>query len=468
MAFKKFTQCYEYQRELHPSSRPFKKSDLLGVVVVHAILALTLWGSITLIGAIGGPVGLAIGAIVGFFTGIITGVATAIKHVSYQWHFHRLICLSREPKCAVGTVREEPKHSAWRDPEGGTAYGDFDNDEYFDVILMPHRPADNYDTLHEPPEPESGPTAAPPLYGTTGADTDISANPRNEIYLDNFQGQELLRPKPHLMEPDPDYGVGYINQNNDPKRKEIHTASTLHCEAEGDFWVRMNDMALWFGTLATVLVTATAAGASAGGWAGATAGCALGSWFFGPVGCLIGAVIGALLGALAGGAAAAALGKALFDAVLKAVFYATPGEVEDANVGDKALGPIRKGSRVAVLGEHVYDGFHQGWHELHPLMAVVKIEPDSIRRSGLLTWDPKFSEAKDDVFGLDQEAMLKGLESTEFAKKAAELRDAWCSMLHESFDAATRQTQQKLEHRWTIHPLVDGCEPVAGPGPDVG
>ena len=46
-------------------------------------------------------------------------------------------------------------------------------------------------------------------------------------------------------------------------------------------------------------------------------------------------------------------------------------------MGDRNLGEIVAGSRVAVLGEHVYDGFHSGWHAFHPLMAVMKIEPDN-------------------------------------------------------------------------------------------
>ena len=25
-----------------------------------------------------------------------------------------------------------------------------------------------------------------------------------------------------------------------------------------------------------------------------------------------------------------------------------------------------------VYGTHVYDGFHEGWHEFHPLKAIIK------------------------------------------------------------------------------------------------
>ncbi|WP_330296883.1 hypothetical protein [Streptomyces sp. NBC_00503] len=458
MGFKKFTKCYEYEPDLQPTSRPFKKTDLLQVAALHTILALTLWGSITLIGLIASPVGAVIGAIVGFFVGITTGVATALKHVSYQWLFHRLICLSSAPRCAVGTVREGPKYSQWAGIFDKTAYGDFDNDEYFDVRLMPHRVQDDYTTLYDPPKPDSDQVPGPPLCGTTGDDLNIMNNPRNEIYLDGFQGEALLRPRELLMDANPDHGLGYNNQAKD--RDEFHTASGLHCEAEGDFWVRMNDMALWFGVLATVLVTAIAAGASAGGWAGATAGCAVGTWLLGPVGCLIGAVIGALLGALAGAAAAAALGEAILRTILHAVFYATPGEVKDANVGDTTLGPIVEGDEVAVLGEHVYDGFHEGWHEFHPLMAVQKIGNGPSK--AILTWDPDFAPERHTAPELTKESMKKGLEDEEFRRVAKDLLEGWCGALGKAFDPTTRKTQQKLEHRWTIHPRVDGCQPKAG------
>jgi hypothetical protein len=55
--------------------------------------------------------------------------------------------------------------------------------------------------------------------------------------------------------------------------------------------------------------------------------------------------------------------------------------------------------------------------------------------------------------------MEAGLGSETFRKRCELLRDTWCEQLKEALKAETRQVQQKLEHRWTIHPTVDGCRP---------
>jgi hypothetical protein len=408
-------------------------------------------------------VGAIVGAIIGFIVGITSGVATALHSAADQWCFHRLICLADKPKCAVGTVAEGPARSD---------LGALDNDEFFDVILMPHRVEDNYVTLTDPTQPK--PT--PPRYGTVASvqtTNDIRNHPRNEIYTDGFQGEEFLLPKPVFLPPNPN--LGYNDQDKDPK--ELHTASMLHCEAEGDFWVRMKDLAVVLGLLVTLLAAAAGAGAVAGGSAGAAAGCALGAFFFGPIGCLIGSILGAIIGAAVGAGAVGGVGALILYGILQAIFDADPGEVEDANVGDKKLGEIKAGSRVAVLGEHVYDGFHDGWHEFHPLMAVIKVEPDTpspaAKESAFLTWNPQFPDGGElpmelpgmpaEVLGLTVEDMRRGLNSKKFAQRADWLRKLWCDMLMDAFKRETGEAQQGLTHRWTIHPLVDGCDSEGPP-----
>jgi hypothetical protein len=42
MAFKKYTQCYQYAPELYPTSKPFNIDDAPMLAVVHVILAFTL------------------------------------------------------------------------------------------------------------------------------------------------------------------------------------------------------------------------------------------------------------------------------------------------------------------------------------------------------------------------------------------------------------------------------------------
>lgn len=168
----------------------------------------------------------------------------------------------------------------------------------------------------------------------------------------------------------------------------------------------------------------------------------------GPIGCIIGAIVGWLLGA----AAAVAL---VHLAASAAAFASDPGDVEDANVGDKALGPIRVNDRVVVFGEHVYDGFHEGWHEIHPLMAVQKLDD----LEAYLLWNPAFPDGDTPPFGLSHDDMRQGLDSPAFRGQADSLKDRWCAALNEAFDPGTRDVQRRSRHRWTIHPSVDGCEP---------
>jgi hypothetical protein len=134
-----------------------------------------------------------------------------------------------------------------------------------------------------------------------------------------------------------------------------------------------------------------------------------------------------------------------------------------------------EGDKVVVFGQHVYDGFHDGWHEFHPLMAVMKLDPTE--SSGYLEWDPSFPDQgklPDDtdvmdpsLKGLTVDDMRAGLDSTKFRKRAVMLRDRFCELLHEAFEPPTLHTQEQAAQRWTIHPVVDGCDESEPPPPPI-
>ncbi len=401
MAFRQYTKCYQHT----PGDKPFNEDDL-----VATILAV---GGIPLLGAI---LSYAFGFFVVGAVFMAVGYAGTIAHVAKQWLFHRLICIGDNPKCAVGVVEGTPEI-------GG--FGEFDNDQFFDLRLMPHRPNDDYRANNNAYKTGS---AGPSLDGKT------ELQKENDVYLDGFQGQDLMRPV--------FTDLGY----------KLDRAK-LHVEAEGNFWQAMLDYALLLGV-------AVGVGSGLGAVGGAALGCAIGA-LFGGFGCVIGAIIGAILGGLLGGAAGAYIGAQI-------AFHSDPGNVEDANVGEKALGPISAGDKVAVYGRHVYDGFHEGWHEFHPLMAVVKIHSD--REAGAyMEWDPDFVDPAKlptdlpnmptAITQLSLGDMKKGLASQKFRDRALWLRDKWCRLLNDAYAQTTSALQQREQHRWTIHPDVDGCEP---------
>src|SRR5262245_47879580 len=159
MAFRQYTQCYEHV----PGDRPFNEDDLVafvagtsGVMAIAALLAF-----------IGGAF-----VVGGVFMAL--GFAQAIIAVATAWLFPRLACVGKDPKCAVGVVEETPEIGE---------LGDFDNDEFFDLRLMPHRPNDDY---------RSDNTAF--RTGNPGPSQDglTETKKENDVFLDGFQGEALL------------------------------------------------------------------------------------------------------------------------------------------------------------------------------------------------------------------------------------------------------------------------------------
>jgi len=453
MAYTHYTSCFVYKKGDKPYNEKSRLAFLAGELLKILIVTLIAAGAGFVTGA--GPIGALLGGIVGYFSAL-TGT---IDEAASQWLYHRLICLSKDnPKCAVGIVSYDPYRSD---------LGAFDNDQYVDVVLMPHPVAS--DSLEI--DPGKWITALLPCNGYKldgGMGTPpyrskfIPSHPGNIILADRFQGEELLAPVAEL-----EADLGYTALKS-------HEMNALHCEAEGDFWVKVKDWAPALAILLTAALVGTAAATGAGYAAGTAIGCAIGFFFFGPIGCAILGALGGLLGAAAGAAAGAALSYVTIKAVLQAMFDADPGNIEDSNVGDRALGPIRMGDAVAVLGEHVYDGYHDGWNEFHPLMAIMKFNQTAwpSMPPTYLMWQPDEQvpaiipeTVNPSSPKLDPMAMRFGLDDPEFRSACEVLRFEWCKRLKEAFSPETRQTQQGLEHRWTIHPDVDGCIPERDPDP---
>lgn len=446
MPYKHYTRCFNFP----PGRPPYNEKDRPKFLVFDLLLPLLATGAVGAgFGLLGGPIGAAIGA----FVGLSAGFTLFLQKAADEWLTHRLVCLSDgDPKCAIGVVSYDPTRSD---------LGAFDNDQFFNVVLMPHPTV----AIVEDGAPA---IVAASRYDVNGAVKDpawathVTAHPANDILGDQFQAETLLKPHQALADT-----VGYATPDDADRW-------SLHCEAEGDFWVRMKRLAPALGPLLTVVTVTVLATAGAGAAAGAAAGCAIGG-FFGPIGCAIGAIIGALLGGAAAGAAAAAIAYfAVIKPILQSIFDHGQGDVQDANVGDSTLGPIKMGDRVAVLGLHVYDGYHDGWHELHPLMAVIKIETaDQAGATRYLEWSPQFGDGDplpqkvaDTDPDLTPDDMRAGLNSDAFRARCEDLLKAWCGLLHEAFDPQTRTRQQGQGLRWAVHPLVDGCD-AAPPDPPI-
>lgn len=95
-----------------------------------------------------------------------------------------------------------------------------------------------------------------------------------------------------------------------------------------------------------------------------------------------------------------------------------PSELHDGTDGNKP-------DVVVVFGTWIYDSAHDGWNELHPIKQCQRIGE----------WNGSWSA--------DWE----------------QTRDTQCSLIQQAMDPATVGAQGLPQNGWTIHPLVDGCDP---------
>jgi hypothetical protein len=97
-----------------------------------------------------------------------------------------------------------------------------------------------------------------------------------------------------------------------------------------------------------------------------------------------------------------------------------------------------------LKGTWVYDSAHTGWNEIHPIKQCQKI--GTMIGQG---WTE--IQISDNPVVVQQITDIPGWIS------------GWCKLLDTPNDPATVANQQLPQNQWTVHPLVDGCDPGSSP-----
>jgi hypothetical protein len=162
-----YTKCYVYNH----GPAPFHEDDLAGLFAKNGTLG-AVFGVLTGLAVglgVGGPAGAVIGAVVGAFAAGYAATATAITEGGNKWLNWRLVCLGGR-KCALGTVKTAPEISD---------LGEFDNDEFFDLALMPYPPDLAFEVGGDPNNQAA----------TQAAQNALAKFTKNRVFTDGFQGR---------------------------------------------------------------------------------------------------------------------------------------------------------------------------------------------------------------------------------------------------------------------------------------
>jgi hypothetical protein len=113
---------------------------------------------------------------------------------------------------------------------------------------------------------------------------------------------------------------------------------------------------------------------------------------------------------------------------------ASPSDI-DPNLGELHVNdPTGRGADILVVqGTWVYDSAHEGWNEIHPIKHCQRIG----------TYEGNWNDYGD----------------------GTALRNRWCEAVGQASDPLTIANQDKPENTWTIHPVIDGCQPDDGDKP---
>lgn len=105
----------------------------------------------------------------------------------------------------------------------------------------------------------------------------------------------------------------------------------------------------------------------------------------------------------------------------------SPGDVDpglgDLHTNDKANGSVGA-DLLYVQGTWVYDSYHEGWNEIHPIKVCARVG----------TWDGDWPAGFDDTV----DRIIGGFDTAS--------------------DPDTKHEQERPRHGWHVHPDVDGCD----------
>jgi hypothetical protein len=98
---------------------------------------------------------------------------------------------------------------------------------------------------------------------------------------------------------------------------------------------------------------------------------------------------------------------------------------------------------LVVKGTWVYDSAHEGWNEIHPIKQCQKI--------GTML-NQQWSEIQITPDGQVQSIT----DITAFV-------NTWCALLATVLLPGTVSSQSLPGNQWSIHPVIDGCQPADAP-----
>jgi hypothetical protein len=377
-----------------------------------------------ILGVAAGILALLAGALLGPLALVV--VLGAVIIYCRWWLYDRLICLGGE-RCAIGLLgRVEP-------PEDKSGLDALDTDYSINLVLAPHNIQElPPDYLTTPLQPGDDPTKK------------FKEALQRQIADDGIQGQlikethttgdvkTILGAKRYDFE-------GYLESY--PGSSVLHHYQPyLHCEFEG-------------GGVMDVYKAAQAAIAVA---AVASAVCAIP--LFGWLACVILTVVAAVIALVGFGVGLADTGKPNF-------------------FDGKAPGIHTARDILFVRGEWVFDTAHEGWNELHPLVDCRVVATAKYLRNDVVDWDDAIKdhmvkvgkwhwEKPNDPTNPDPPLQLVKQPGTPTTDDWKAWVAAECKASQTAASPLTVDTQQRPEHEWQVHPVIDGCKPEAAPAPE--